>query len=162
MFVGANASGKSNFFDALRVLQGLAHGFTIDEVLNGKPRSATRESWEPIRGGSANAWFRGGDSQTIAIEVGVPLRWKATTVSFAVSFDPVRGRVVQETLSGSGSPFYDTDVVDNSSGRPTIRAMLYERAEGRHAQPEFERSRPILHQIMLGPDSPNEWLPILQ
>jgi len=27
LFIGTNASGKSNFFDALRVLQGIAYGF---------------------------------------------------------------------------------------------------------------------------------------
>ena len=29
LFIGANASGKSNFFDAFRVLQGIGYGFTI-------------------------------------------------------------------------------------------------------------------------------------
>ncbi len=55
LFIGANASGKSNFFDALRVLQGIGYGFTIDEIFNGKPKGAASETWEPIRGGSANA-----------------------------------------------------------------------------------------------------------
>ena len=51
LFVGTNASGKSNFLEALRVLEGIGHGFTIGETLNGKPRSATNEVWEGIRGG---------------------------------------------------------------------------------------------------------------
>src|SRR5207249_12057994 len=59
LLVGTNASGKSNFFDALRLLQGIAYGFTISEVLDGKPKSATSEVWEPIRGGSRNARFVG-------------------------------------------------------------------------------------------------------
>ena len=58
LFVGANASGKSNFFDALRVLQGIGYGFSIDEIFNGKPRSSTNEIWEGIRGGSTRAAFR--------------------------------------------------------------------------------------------------------
>ena len=41
LFIGTNASGKSNFFDALRVLQGIGNGFTISEILDGKPKSAT-------------------------------------------------------------------------------------------------------------------------
>ena len=57
IFIGSNASGKSNFFDALRVLQGIGNGFTIREILDGKPRSATSEVWEGIRGGSAKACF---------------------------------------------------------------------------------------------------------
>ena len=43
LFIGTNASGKSNFFDALRVLQGIGNGFTISEILDGKPKSATSE-----------------------------------------------------------------------------------------------------------------------
>lgn len=53
LFVGTNASGKSNFFDGLRVLQGIGYGFTIDEIFNGKPKSATSEVWDAIRGGSS-------------------------------------------------------------------------------------------------------------
>ena len=32
LFVGANASGKSSFLDALRVLQGIGYGFSIAEI----------------------------------------------------------------------------------------------------------------------------------
>ena len=61
LFVGTNASGKSNFLEALRVLEGIGNGFTIGEILNGKPRSTTNEVWEGIRGGSAYACFAGAD-----------------------------------------------------------------------------------------------------
>ncbi len=70
LFIGANASGKSNFLDALRVLEGIGRGFTINETLNGKPRGATNEVWEGIRGGSSYACFAGPDSTNeVAIEV---------------------------------------------------------------------------------------------
>ena len=57
LFIGTNASGKSNFLEALRVLEGIGNGFTIDEILNGKPRSTTSEVWAGIRGGSKYACF---------------------------------------------------------------------------------------------------------
>lgn len=57
LFIGANASGKSNFFDALRVLQGIGYGFTVDEIFNGKPKGASSEVWEGIRGGSTQAAY---------------------------------------------------------------------------------------------------------
>jgi predicted ATPase len=57
LFIGANASGKSNFFDALRALQGIGYGFTVDEVFNGKAKGAGSEVWEGIRGGTGNAFF---------------------------------------------------------------------------------------------------------
>ncbi len=73
LFVGANASGKSNFLDLLRVLQGIGNGFTIGEILDGKPRSATSEVWDGIRGGSRLACFaalgenRGCEEMTIEV-----------------------------------------------------------------------------------------------
>ena len=67
LFIGTNASGKSNFLDALRTLQGIGNGFTISEVLDGKPRSATTEVWEGIRGGSSNASYFGTDVATIGV-----------------------------------------------------------------------------------------------
>ena len=71
LFIGTNASGKSNFFDALRVLQGIGNGFTISEILDGKPKSATSEVWEAIRGGSAKATFvgPGAHSDEVALTV---------------------------------------------------------------------------------------------
>ena len=57
LFIGTNASGKSNFLEALRVLEGIGNGFTIGEILNGKPRSTTSEVWAGIRGGSKYACF---------------------------------------------------------------------------------------------------------
>ena len=60
LLVGANGSGKSNVMDALRVLQGIGNGFTIGEILDGKPEDATNAKWEGIRGGSRYASFRGG------------------------------------------------------------------------------------------------------
>jgi predicted ATPase len=58
LLVGANASGKSNFLDALRFLQGVGNGYTIDEVLDGKPESIRNSRWDGIRGGSKFVTFR--------------------------------------------------------------------------------------------------------
>jgi predicted ATPase len=78
LFIGANASGKSNFFDALRVLQGIGYGFTIEEVFNGKPKGAGSEVWEGIRGGLSRAAFRGkrGSFQRVRPEIGFWVRNK--------------------------------------------------------------------------------------
>ena len=70
LFIGANASGKSNFLEALRVLEGIAAASPSTESLNGKPRGATNEVWEGIRGGSTHTCFSGADStDQVAIEV---------------------------------------------------------------------------------------------
>jgi AAA15 family ATPase/GTPase len=72
LFVGANASGKSNFLDALRFLQGVSNGFTVGEILNGKPPSATGLKWSGIRGGAEFVSFRrpdGARSATTNLDV---------------------------------------------------------------------------------------------
>jgi predicted ATPase len=41
IFLGTNASGKTNFLEALRVLQGIGYGYTVDEIFNEGPGSVT-------------------------------------------------------------------------------------------------------------------------
>jgi hypothetical protein len=67
LFIGANASGKSNFFDALRVLQGIGYGFTVDEIFNGKPQGAGRVVWQGIRGGIARVAFLRRGASSVAV-----------------------------------------------------------------------------------------------
>ncbi len=58
LLVGANASGKSNFLDALRFLQGVGRGLSIREILDGKPQLSESSRWDGIRGGSEFVTFR--------------------------------------------------------------------------------------------------------
>jgi predicted ATPase len=67
ILIGTNASGKSNIFDAFKFLQGIGYGFTIDEILNGKAKSASSIEWEGIRGGSENIAFEKNNVFEIAI-----------------------------------------------------------------------------------------------
>lgn len=61
LLVGANASGKSNLFDAIRFLQGVGLGHPFTEIL--LPRwEAGREAWPGIRGGIHEVAFCHGDS----------------------------------------------------------------------------------------------------
>ena len=50
--VGANASGKSNLFDAVRFLQGVGLGLSFSEIFGGR-WEAGHEIWAPLRGGVA-------------------------------------------------------------------------------------------------------------
>lgn len=49
LLVGANASGKSNFLDAIRFLHGLSWNLTLSEILNGEERVGA-DRWPGIRG----------------------------------------------------------------------------------------------------------------
>jgi len=112
LFIGANASGKTNFFDALRVLQGIGYGFTIDEIFNGKPKGAASEAWDPIRGGSANAatvdntGLSGAEIRFAvrANDYGVP----GPELRYAISMTPNPPAVAHESLFSGETTVFDT------------------------------------------------------
>ncbi|MGO9199112.1 MAG: AAA family ATPase [Limisphaerales bacterium] len=58
LFVGANASGKSNLFEAFKLVRGIAAGNPLIEFLEGGVRTTSGEDWPGIRGGLAHAIFR--------------------------------------------------------------------------------------------------------
>ena len=105
LFIGANATGKSNLLDAFQVLAGIGRGFSTDEILNGKPRSATGEVWERIRGGSAHACFGGSDGPG-EITIKVYGKWDGILAmtcpegwEYHISFSPnLRGEVTGEYI----------------------------------------------------------------
>jgi predicted ATPase len=102
IFIGANASGKSNFFDALRVLQGLGLGFTVDEIFNGKPKGAGSEAWEGIRGGLPKAAFRGKRRRLQRLdteEMSFSVRSHSGAEELIISIDPADMDDVHEAIS---------------------------------------------------------------
>jgi hypothetical protein len=112
LFIGANASGKSNFFDALRVLQGIGYGFTVDEVFNGKPKGAGSEVWEGIRGGSLRAAFGGRKNppaQIIHFALKIELD-KLPGLDYGLDISPSEGVILGETLRAEGREIFDTTV----------------------------------------------------
>lgn len=149
LFIGTNASGKSNFFDALRVLQGIGNGFTISEILDGKPKSATSEVWEGIRGGSAKACFAGGpDRGEVSISAYGQLDGKKW--DYGITFSPHDGKVSQEHLT-LGAEIYTSDGVPrNLPGDPVLWVKYYQGKKGTQPQLQFESSRPVLRQFAKG------------
>lgn len=149
LFIGTNASGKSNFFDALRVLQGIGNGFTISEILDGKPKSATSEVWDGIRGGSAKACFAneaGGGEVSISAEG----RVSGKTWLYRISFSPGDGKVTQESLNVGGEIYTSDGVPRNLPGDPIIRVKYYQGKKGTQPQLTFESARPVLGQFAKG------------
>lgn len=133
LFVGANASGKSNFLDLLRVLQGIGNGFTISEILDGKPPSATSTVWAGIRGGSRLACFAGAGADrgdgAVTVEAhgrfgdGPGWPWygmkewysesePASKWKLLITFSPPAGCVNREYFQGDDGLIYDTDDVE--------------------------------------------------
>jgi predicted ATPase len=146
LFIGTNASGKSNFFDALRVIQGIGYGLTVREIFDGKPKSAGNVEWQLIRGGSVHARYR--DTTEQNIQLTVDLNIKGLPLQFAIALNPLSGRVNQESLTAGHLSIYDSTGAPNSDNSPVL-AVKYLTKKGRGRKPhlEFERSRPVLWQI---------------
>lgn len=149
LFIGSNASGKSNFFDALRVLQGIGNGFTISEILDGKPRSATTEVWEGVRGGSAGALHAGAPAGAeIELKVRGQFDSGVRRWQYDIAFDPIDGKVTQERLAVDGSDLYDsTPVTLDARSAPDLKVRYYRGDKGHPPPLTFERSRPALGQF---------------
>lgn len=154
LFIGSNASGKSNFFDALRVLQGIGYGFAFSEILDGKPKGATSEVWEGIRGGSAQATCatsaREENLEFIVsgrFEDPRPADWE-----YWIVFSARDGRLRNERfhLGAESNPIFDSSPIDNDPGSPFFEVRYYKGEKGRQPHLQFEKVRPVLVQLAEG------------
>jgi len=152
IFVGTNASGKSNFFDALRVVQGIGYGFTFDEILNGKPKSASSVEWAPVRGGSAKALFEGDSREQIrfTIEASVKSDVKGKVNKLRVAFSPKTGKITEEAFSWDGREIYSSLPIPQLSLDPVFQVRYYQGVPGRQPHHSFEPSRPVIAQFAKG------------
>ena len=162
LFVGANGSGKSNLLDALRVLQGIGSGFTINEILDGKPKSATGAMWQGIRGGSGLACFGGGGSGDLTFEVHGRLAssrvraWvgmeelhsdaSAPDWELLIAFSPRSGCVTRERLRVQ-TVIYDTDHIDGFALKDPKVPVLCPIAESPSFAVQLQRTSPALGQL---------------
>jgi len=152
LFIGTNTSGKSNFFDALRVLQGIGYGFTVSEILDGKPKSSTSEVWEGLRGGSAYAAFRDRATSN-AIPPSIPTFLKVSldieeglSFNYEVGFTSNPPTLISESLRDGARQLYSSN--ETSLNRPVIMARVNKfSSKGQPPVVEFDRSRPLLHQV---------------
>jgi predicted ATPase len=147
LFIGTNASGKSNFFDALRVLQGIGYGFTIHEILDGKPKSATSEVWEGIRGGSAGIGFasENGNRPTLFEVGGKVSNEGGNRFEFMIAFLAGEGRFREERLSISADKIYDVEPERERSPLPNA----YHYPRNSYPRPfQADEDRAVLVQII--------------
>ena len=69
IFVGANGSGKSNVFDAIRFLQGVGMELRFSEIIFGGKWECGRESHPGLRGGAAEVCWSSQQSFTIDLKI---------------------------------------------------------------------------------------------
>ena len=148
LFVGTNASGKSNFLESLRVLQGIGNGFTLGEILDGRPSSATSEVWDGIRGGSSRTCFAGseGESEVLVSVRGTLDDEPQVAWHYSITFLPTAGQVRHELLR-AGAPIFHTEEVSGvDSG---VKLRVHHHYAGGDTPPisESDSSRPVLGEF---------------
>lgn len=156
LFIGANASGKSNFFDALRVLQGIGYGFTISEILDGKPKGSGSAEWDAIRGGSAKALFEEHENRQVRFTLTATLdrEQPGHTFEYGIGFSPDTGKILEEWLSGP-EPIYDSRPIQRPGADPVFKVQYYRGQKGRQPHLKFEPFRSVLGQLAKG--SASRW-----
>lgn len=159
IFVGTNASGKSNFFDALRVLQGIGYGFTIDEIFHGKSKTSSSIEWEGIRGGIEGAVFkpierkRGRPStpdSTTTFELDTHFEFESTNYYYKIKIHAAKSIIISEEFSYGDSSGGRHNVFSSTSKKTSERiidAKIYQGKTGKPPIHQFNRHMPILYQI---------------
>lgn len=152
LFIGTNASGKSNFFDALRFLQGIGWGLSIDEILNGRPRTGTGSEWDGVRGGSAfvewNDPTAAEDSKAKQVSVEALIKPRSEskwppTYRYGIAINAVRNCVRKEYLGGD----WDSREVANELSSPVVTVRYQRPGKGKKPHVDFEKHRPVLQQV---------------
>jgi predicted ATPase len=109
VFIGTNASGKSNLYDALRVLKLIAGGFSIKELFEGIPYPVAGETSPGVRGGLANAVYLGpGDvkpASSMEISLELDLDAGIARAHYRIGFNS-RGEVTTEKLARDGKEVF--------------------------------------------------------
>ena len=160
LFVGTNASGKSNLFDALRVLQGVGYGLTVSEIFDGKPKSAASVVWDCIRGGSKEAVLRlpvprrGPNPQKNTCRFALRFTTDEAEYVYEIGLNPLIGAVRHESLSVNGKPIFSTE--KTSEQHPTLTARVHKGEAGQPPRRDFEKQRSILHQLLRDNNLPPE------
>ncbi|MDR3228243.1 MAG: AAA family ATPase [Puniceicoccales bacterium] len=163
IFIGTNASGKSNIFDALRVLQGIGNGFTVAEVFDGKPRSATSEVWDGIRGGSSQAAFKSNpnengsleatfkeiSSEKVSFEVETQNNANAPREFYKIGINTSTLRVTDEQFNFGGEVY--NSINDTSSAASPVISVRYQHGKaGKQPHIICSPERPVLTQLAQG------------
>ncbi|MFT5128225.1 MAG: putative ATPase [Rhodothermales bacterium] len=124
LLIGANASGKSNVRDAIRLLHGISRGYSLDEAMNGKRQGGVRV-WTGIRGGSAEICRHGQSQLSLSAGIG--------EYSYSISIEFVGNarvpKLVDESLNGPDGRLFR---LKTSSSTPKGHVEVVLVVDGKH------------------------------
>ncbi len=149
--VGANASGKSNLFDAIRFLQGIGSGMVIRDIFQGVWKGG-REVWTGIRGGANEAAF--GECSLFELEC----TWNPranSAMNYQIGCQTLPNpRLCRESLKVEGSGKYIFDTHAGALGGQTgfndgggIRVAVRREGRGNSPTATYPANRSLMEQI---------------
>ncbi|WP_428263783.1 AAA family ATPase [Haliangium sp.] len=159
LLVGANASGKSNIRDALRVLHGIGLGYPLAEILGEKYGPGGIQQWRGIRGGAREATYRGAEKFGVTVTVNTdPGGWDPLRSRLEVDVSDVQTgpRVTAESLSEYGQWGYyylfdshpsDDPLDQRGEHQLRVRHPRGGRYRAHGKVSEFASNRPTLAQL---------------
>jgi predicted ATPase len=154
MIVGANASGKSNVRDALKLLHGVGLGYTLAEIIGEKYGPGGVLVWRGIRGGVREVATHGRTQFSIGCDIRHS-KWgvEQYSVSVDVSSTTTGPRVVAESLRQHEGPYYwDSNPQDDPVSQTGDHQIWVRHPRGgdhrRHGKiSAFASSRPVVAQM---------------
>ncbi len=151
LFVGANASGKSNFFDVLRFLQGVGSHYWIDEILNGSSKGASGEKWKGIRGGSKELLFKinkfeGIDNTGVFPKISISTICNAQSYDYEISFSPKGSFLYSESMRIKDETIYA--LTENTNEFNSTIDVKYRSGKKDEANITVSPNKPILTQLI--------------
>ena len=150
ILVGANGSGKSNVFDAIRFLQGLWMGLSIAEILTGK-REGGHEVFPALRGGSKEVCWSGTEAFVITEEWEKHIRRALTRDSDGRSQLDVKANSFEHMIGCASNP---EPRVESESLHVDGNALLL--VDPKSQTDPFERSHSLAYQLARSHDAAAE------
>jgi predicted ATPase len=149
VLVGANASGKSNLFDAIRFIQGIGLDMSLVDILRGRSEGG-RLIWPGLRGGISDVAQKGKKHFSIRTN----WRLSEETVSHYISCEINRSpELGKETLKSTSVKRYLFDTharaLGSRRGREaeSVRVALKRDGKGNSPTQTHSATRSLLHQI---------------
>lgn len=150
--VGANASGKSNLFDAIRFLQGVGTGWMIREILEGVWQGG-KKIRTPIRGGIKEVAYH--DSQQFQLDSSWGYENEGTFTDHRIRCKTApRMLVAEEHLKAKTAGKYIFDTEAGALGEATglndsegLRVAVKRRGRGRSPTTTVSAHRSVLDQL---------------
>ncbi|SRR6266568_1459676 len=154
IILGANGVGKSNLFDALRLLKSIGDGRSVRDAIEGHiSPGGSITSTAGIRGGNSAITHFLEDSDEFELDVTILAR--GDKIRYSVRIDALHYRVVQEELSSFKHPgpyVYSTKPqkgpLKQDPDSPSLRARFYKSVQGLNPGREFSPYEFILSQFV--------------